>query len=100
MPPRRLLRGADGHLLRRAAYPLGFGDDVAKVKEAWSAGGSKAGTDAVSPKILAELAYIGPVEGAVERLRAQDEAGVDLHPVDIDAGGSAAEFEKIVSRLL
>jgi alkanesulfonate monooxygenase SsuD/methylene tetrahydromethanopterin reductase-like flavin-dependent oxidoreductase (luciferase family) len=79
---------------------MGFGDDVAKVKEAWNAGGSKAGSDAVSPKLLAELAYIGPVEGAVERLRAQDEAGVDLHPVDIDAGGSAAEFEKIVARLL
>ncbi len=79
---------------------MGFGGDVAKIKEAWNAGGSKAGAEAVSERLLKELAYIGPVEGAVERLRAQEEAGVDLHPVDIDTGGSPAEFEKIVARLL
>ena len=46
-----------------------------------------------------ELGYIGGIEGAVERLKAQDEAGVDLHPIDIDAG-TPAEFEKTVARLL
>jgi alkanesulfonate monooxygenase SsuD/methylene tetrahydromethanopterin reductase-like flavin-dependent oxidoreductase (luciferase family) len=78
---------------------FGFGDDVAKIKEAWSAGGAKAGTDAVSPKLLAELGYIGGIEGALERLHAQEEAGIDLHPVDIDAA-SPAEFEKTVARLI
>ncbi|MGO9455281.1 MAG: LLM class flavin-dependent oxidoreductase [Candidatus Binataceae bacterium] len=77
----------------------GFGDDVAKVKEAWNTGGAKAGTDAVSKKLLSELGYIGGIDGAIERLKAQDEAGVNLHPVEIDAT-SPAEFEKIVARLL
>ncbi len=78
---------------------FGFGDEVAKIKEAWSAGGAKAGTEAVSPKLLTELGYIGGVEGAIERLHAQEEAGVDLHPVEIDAA-TPAEFEKTVARLL
>jgi hypothetical protein len=78
---------------------FGFGDDVQKVKQAWDAGGSKAGTAALAPKLLSELGYIGGIEGAVERLKAQDEAGVDLHPVDIHAG-SPAEFEKTVAKLL
>jgi alkanesulfonate monooxygenase SsuD/methylene tetrahydromethanopterin reductase-like flavin-dependent oxidoreductase (luciferase family) len=77
----------------------GFGADVARVKEAWAAGGAKEGTAAVSEKLLSELGYIGGIEGAIDRLKAQDEAGVDLHPVEIDAG-SPAEFEKIVARLL
>jgi alkanesulfonate monooxygenase SsuD/methylene tetrahydromethanopterin reductase-like flavin-dependent oxidoreductase (luciferase family) len=78
---------------------FGFGEDVAKIKEAWAAGGAKAGTEAVSPKLQSELGYIGGVEGAVERLQAQDEAGIDLHPVEIDAK-TPAEFEKTVARLL
>src|SRR5208282_725913 len=61
----------------------GFGGDVAKVKEAWDAGGAKAGTGAVPEKLLTELGYIGGIEGAIERLKAQDEAGVNLHPVDV-----------------
>jgi alkanesulfonate monooxygenase SsuD/methylene tetrahydromethanopterin reductase-like flavin-dependent oxidoreductase (luciferase family) len=77
----------------------GFGEDVSKVKDAWSTGGSKAGVAAVSEKLLTELGYIGGIEGALERLEAQDEAGVDVHQVEIDAN-SPAEFEKIVARLL
>lgn len=77
----------------------GFGEDVAKVKEAWAAGGAKAGTEAVSEKLLTELGYIGGLEGAIERLKAQDEAGVDVHQVEIEAS-SPAEFERIVARLL
>ena len=77
----------------------GFGEDVAKVKEAWAAGGSKAGIAAASEKLLTELGYIGGIEGALERLKAQDEAGVDVHQVEIDAT-SPAEFERIVARLL
>jgi alkanesulfonate monooxygenase SsuD/methylene tetrahydromethanopterin reductase-like flavin-dependent oxidoreductase (luciferase family) len=77
----------------------GFGEDVAKIKDAWDAGGSKAGIAAVSQKLLDELGYIGGIEGAIERLKAQDEAGVDVHQVEIDAS-SPAEYERIVSRLL
>jgi alkanesulfonate monooxygenase SsuD/methylene tetrahydromethanopterin reductase-like flavin-dependent oxidoreductase (luciferase family) len=77
----------------------GFGNDVVKIKEAWSTGGAKAGIAAASEKLLSELGYIGGLEGALERLKAQDEAGVDMHTVEIDAS-SPAEFEKIVARLL
>jgi alkanesulfonate monooxygenase SsuD/methylene tetrahydromethanopterin reductase-like flavin-dependent oxidoreductase (luciferase family) len=77
----------------------GYGADVAKIKEAWDAGGSKAGVAAASEKLLDELGYIGGIEGAIERLKAQDEAGVDVHQVEIDAS-SPAEYERIVARLL
>ena len=77
----------------------GFGADVAKVKAAWDAGGSKAGIAAASEKLLNELGYIGGIEGALERLNEQDEAGVDVHTVEIDAS-TPAEFEKITARLL
>lgn len=79
---------------------FGFGDEVQKIKQAWNTGGSQAGTAAVSSRMMSELGYIGGVEGALERLKAQDEAGVDLHPVEIDAGRDTAEFERIVTRLL
>jgi alkanesulfonate monooxygenase SsuD/methylene tetrahydromethanopterin reductase-like flavin-dependent oxidoreductase (luciferase family) len=78
---------------------FGFGDEVQKIKQAWDSGGSKAGTAALTPKMLGELGYIGGVEGAVERLKLQEEAGVDLHPVEIDAS-SPAEFEKTVAKLI
>ena len=77
----------------------GFGQDVAKIKEAWASGGSKAGIAAASEKLLTELGYIGGIEGALERLKAQDEAGIDVHQVEIDAT-SPAEFERIVAKLL
>lgn len=77
----------------------GFGDDVARIKEAWDASGSKAGTAAAPAKLLDALGYIGGLEGAIERLQAQDDAGVDVHQVEIEAS-SPAEFERIVARLL
>jgi F420-dependent oxidoreductase-like protein len=79
---------------------FGFGDEVQKIKQAWDAGSAKAGTAAVPPKMLSELGYVGGIEGALERLKQQDEAGVDLHPVEIDAGNNVAEFEKTVARLI
>jgi alkanesulfonate monooxygenase SsuD/methylene tetrahydromethanopterin reductase-like flavin-dependent oxidoreductase (luciferase family) len=77
----------------------GFEGDVAKIKEAWAAGGAKAGIAAASEKLLTELGYIGELEGAIERLKAQDEAGIDVHTVEIDTS-SPAEFESIVGKLL
>jgi alkanesulfonate monooxygenase SsuD/methylene tetrahydromethanopterin reductase-like flavin-dependent oxidoreductase (luciferase family) len=79
---------------------FGFGDDVRKIKQAWDSGGAKAGTAAVSPKLLTELGYIGGIEGALERLKLQEAAGVDLHPVEIDAGHDVAAFEKSVAQLI
>jgi alkanesulfonate monooxygenase SsuD/methylene tetrahydromethanopterin reductase-like flavin-dependent oxidoreductase (luciferase family) len=77
----------------------GFESDAAKIKEAWSTGGAKAGIAAASEKLLTELGYIGGLEGALERLQAQDQAGVDVHTVEIDAT-SPAEFERIVAKFL
>jgi alkanesulfonate monooxygenase SsuD/methylene tetrahydromethanopterin reductase-like flavin-dependent oxidoreductase (luciferase family) len=79
---------------------FGFGDEVNKIKEAFNTGGAKAGTAAVTPKMMSELGYVGGVDGAIERLRAQDEAGVDLHSVEIDVGNDPAAFEKTVAKLL
>jgi alkanesulfonate monooxygenase SsuD/methylene tetrahydromethanopterin reductase-like flavin-dependent oxidoreductase (luciferase family) len=78
---------------------FGFGDNVNQIKEAWNSGGAKAGTAAVSDKLMNELGYIGGVEGAVDRLQAQEAAGVDLHPVEIDAL-DAASYKKIVAKLV
>lgn len=79
---------------------FGFGDDVRKIKEAWAQGGAKAAGAAVSPRLTQELAYIGDVEGAVERLKAQEEAGVDLHGVEVEAGGDSASFERTIATLI
>jgi F420-dependent oxidoreductase-like protein len=78
---------------------FGFGDDVRKIKEAWGQGGAKAGTAAVSSRLTDELAYIGDVKGAVERLKAQEEAGIDLHQVDVDTTDTAA-FERTIATLI
>src|ERR1700732_977079 len=64
---------------------FGFGDDVKKIREAWAAGGSKAGTDTVSRRLLDEMGYVGELTGARERLAAEAEAGADLHRVEVDA---------------
>jgi alkanesulfonate monooxygenase SsuD/methylene tetrahydromethanopterin reductase-like flavin-dependent oxidoreductase (luciferase family) len=78
---------------------FGFGDNVNQIKEAWNSGGAKAGTAAVSEKLMNELGYIGGVEGAVDRLKAQEAAGVDLHPVEVEAPDTAS-YEKIVAKLI
>src|SRR5229473_4185858 len=64
---------------------FGFADDVRRIHEAWAAGGSKAGTEAVSRRLLDEMGYAGDIAGARERLAAEAEAGADLHRVEVDA---------------
>jgi F420-dependent oxidoreductase-like protein len=78
---------------------FGFGDEVRTIKEAWNKGGSKAGTEAVSEKMLSELGYAGDVKGARERIIEHEKAGADLHAVEIDAK-DPAEFAKTVETLL
>jgi F420-dependent oxidoreductase-like protein len=78
---------------------FGFGDEVRTIKEAWDKGGSKAGTDAVSEKMLSQLGYAGDVKGARERIIEHEKAGADLHAVEIDAK-DPAEFAKTVETLL
>ncbi|MGH7863676.1 MAG: LLM class flavin-dependent oxidoreductase, partial [Candidatus Binataceae bacterium] len=78
---------------------FGFGAEVAKIKEAFVSGGAKAGTAAVPQKMLEQLGYQGDVAGARERIAAQEEAGIDVHSVEIDAGSDVAAFEKTVQAL-
>ncbi|HVA68670.1 MAG TPA: LLM class flavin-dependent oxidoreductase [Candidatus Binataceae bacterium] len=77
---------------------MGFGDEVANIKNAWAAGGSQAGTEAVSARLLDEIDYVGDLAGARDRLAAQAAAGVDIHPVEVDAS-SPAELERTLSAL-
>ena len=78
----------------------GFGDEVNTIREAWSQGGAKAATAAVAPRMLTEMGYVGDINGAIERLKAQEDAGVDLHPVEVDASGDPAAFERTLRALI
>jgi alkanesulfonate monooxygenase SsuD/methylene tetrahydromethanopterin reductase-like flavin-dependent oxidoreductase (luciferase family) len=79
---------------------FGFGAEVGRIKEAWAAGGAKAGTEAVAPELLGEIGYVGDLSGARERIKAQEEAGVDLHQVEVDAGPDPASFERTLAALV
>ena len=59
----RVLRGADGHLLFRAAHALRIRRRSPHHQAGVGSGGSKAGTEAVSPKMLSQLGYAGDVQG-------------------------------------
>jgi alkanesulfonate monooxygenase SsuD/methylene tetrahydromethanopterin reductase-like flavin-dependent oxidoreductase (luciferase family) len=77
---------------------FGFGDDVKRIREAWASGGSKAGADAVSRRLLDETGYVGDAAGARERIAAEAEAGADLLRVEVDADDMAG-FQRTLSAL-
>ena len=77
---------------------FGFGDDMRRIREAWASGGSKAGMEAVSTRLIDEMSYVGDVAGARERMAAEAEAGADLHRVEVDAA-DLAEYERTLSAL-
>ncbi|MBF6558663.1 MAG: LLM class flavin-dependent oxidoreductase [Candidatus Binataceae bacterium] len=79
---------------------FGFGDEVKAIKEAWSAGGAMAATQAVAPRLLGEIGYVGDLSGAVDRLKAQAAAGADLHPVEVDAGSAPGAFARTLEALI
>jgi alkanesulfonate monooxygenase SsuD/methylene tetrahydromethanopterin reductase-like flavin-dependent oxidoreductase (luciferase family) len=79
----------------------GFGDEVAKIKQAWDARDAKGATAAVSPRMLNEMCYVtepDDLSGARERLAAQEAAGATLHRVEI-VERDPAVFAKIVEGL-
>lgn len=67
------------HFLR-----IGLADETNAVRAAWRDGGSKAGTEAVSDDLARSLGYAGPVEGCIEWLDAEQEAGCTIHAVGIE----------------
>jgi alkanesulfonate monooxygenase SsuD/methylene tetrahydromethanopterin reductase-like flavin-dependent oxidoreductase (luciferase family) len=78
---------------------FGFADDVRNIREAWKSGGSKAGTEAVSRRLLDEMGYVGDVAGARERLAAEAEAGANLFRVDVD-GSDLASYQRTLAALV
>ncbi|MSP22197.1 MAG: LLM class flavin-dependent oxidoreductase [Dehalococcoidia bacterium] len=67
------------HFLR-----IGLADEANTVRAAWREGGSKAGIAAIPDDLARSLGYAGPVEGCIEWLDAQQEAGYTIHGVSID----------------
>ena len=77
---------------------LGYGDAVETIKKAW-AGGSQAAGEAVPDQLVDATGCVGSVEEGIERLQAQEESGVDLHHVNVQADNDK-EYEQILTKLV
>jgi len=63
---------------------IGLGEVADAVRVAWRDGGSAAAYAAVPDDVIQSLGYAGPVEGCIEWMEAQRDAGYSLHSVGID----------------
>jgi F420-dependent oxidoreductase-like protein len=88
-----------GDYYREQLVRLGHEDAVRAIRTAWGEGGRAAGTAAVPDALLESLFFSGPIEACLERLAAQEEAGIDLHAVHVDAT-DAKETRRILERLV
>jgi F420-dependent oxidoreductase-like protein len=88
-----------GEFYREQLIRLGYEEAVSKVRKAWDAGGRAAGTAAVPDALADSLFFAGPVEACLERLAAQDEAGIDMHTIHVEVDG-AREAAKILEQLV
>ncbi|MEE8337164.1 MAG: LLM class flavin-dependent oxidoreductase [Dehalococcoidia bacterium] len=61
----------------------GLADEAAAIKRAWDEGGREAGVAAVPAELPDRFDFVGDTEQCIERLEAQAEMGVDLHPVTV-----------------
>jgi len=77
---------------------LGYGEVVETIKEAW-AGGSRAAGEAVPAQLVDATGCVGSVEAGIDRLQAQEECGVDLHHVNVQAENNR-EYERILAKLV
>ena len=77
---------------------LGYGDAVETIKKAW-AGGSQAAGEAVPDQLVDATGCVGSVEEGIERLQAQEESGVDLHHVNVQADNDK-EYGQILTKLV
>ena len=62
----------------------GYGEAVRKAKAGWE-GGSRAAAQAVPDDLVAAVSCAGPPAQCIERLHAQEESGVDIHTVHVQA---------------
>lgn len=77
---------------------LGYEEAVETIKEAW-AGGSRAAGEAVPAQLVDATGCVGSVEAGIDRLQAQEECGVDLHHVNVQAENNK-EYERILAKLV
>ena len=62
----------------------GMGEMADAVRVAWRDGGSAAGYEAVPLDVVRDLSYAGPVEGAIEWMEEQRDAGYTRHSISVD----------------
>jgi len=63
---------------------MGLAEEADAVRVAWRNGGSKAGQVALPIEAAKSLSYAGGVQGAIEYMEEQREAGYDLFSVSVD----------------
>jgi F420-dependent oxidoreductase-like protein len=78
---------------------MGFADECNEIRRAWREGGSGAGYAAVTDELQASLGAIGSAEECREWMQRQEEAGVNLHQVTVQAE-SNSEARRIYEELL
>jgi alkanesulfonate monooxygenase SsuD/methylene tetrahydromethanopterin reductase-like flavin-dependent oxidoreductase (luciferase family) len=89
-----------GDFYREQLIRLGYEEAVQTVRQAWDEGGRAAGTAAVPDALVDGLHMAGPVEACLERLAAQEEAGINMHTVQVEANSpqaATAIFERLVT---
>jgi F420-dependent oxidoreductase-like protein len=88
-----------GDYYREQLIRLGHEDAVRTIRTAWDEGGRAAGAAAVPHALVDSLFFAGSVEACIERLAAQEEAGIDLHSVQVEAT-DARETVHILQKLV
>ncbi len=76
----------------------GYSEAVQAVKKAWE-GGSRAAAEAVPTGLIDATSCAGSVEACLDRLQAQEEGGVDIHTVHVDAKDNR-EYEQTLAKLV
>jgi alkanesulfonate monooxygenase SsuD/methylene tetrahydromethanopterin reductase-like flavin-dependent oxidoreductase (luciferase family) len=76
----------------------GYGEAVQAVKKAWE-GGSRAAAEAVPANLIDATSCAGSVEACIDRLQAQEESGVDIQTVHVDAQDNR-EYEQALAKLV
>ena len=73
-----------GDLHYKQFQSIGLGEEADAVRMAWRDGGSEAAFKALPDETIQQLGYCGPVEGCIEWMEAQKEAGYSMHGASVD----------------
>ena len=88
-----------GDYYREQLTRLGYADAVQHIRQAWADGGRTAGTAAVPDDLVDSLHFVGPVDACIDRLNAQQEAGIDLHAIRVEVS-EPHQASRIFERLI